>query len=138
MSCRSYVLWGDVIRGCYRRHQGGKAPQPEESDREEGDIETEAQSDDPPEGLMPTIPVELAPRKTPRPRAARGETAKRTRGKASKKTPSSKATTKQAAAMAKNDSGGENFDIGGFTDLDGSESEVEPRPPKPTPVRQIK
>lgn len=133
MSCRSYVLWGDVIRGCYRRSQGNKAPQLEESDREEGGIEAEVQSD---EDLIPMIPVVPTPRKTSRIRVTKGEIAKRPRGK---KTPnSSNATTKRAAAVTKNDSGGENFDIDGFTDLDDSESEVEHRPPKPTLVRQRK
>ncbi|OJT12213.1 Structure-specific endonuclease subunit slx1 [Trametes pubescens] len=36
-SCHSYILWGDVIRGCYRRHQGGATPEnePEEPDDQE-------------------------------------------------------------------------------------------------------
>ncbi|KAH9903301.1 hypothetical protein C8Q73DRAFT_46632 [Cubamyces lactineus] len=27
--CQTYVLWGDVIRGCYRRHKGGATPEDE-------------------------------------------------------------------------------------------------------------
>ena len=137
-SCGSYTLWGDVIRGCYRRHQGGEAPQLEESDREEGDIEAEAQSDDPAEDVVPTIPVVPVPKKAPRTRVAKGETIKRPRGRPPKKNPSSKATTKRAPAVIKNDSGGENFVIGGFTDLDDSESDVERHLSKPTPFGQGK
>lgn len=137
-SCRSCVLWGNVIRGCYRRHQGGKAPQLEESDRED-DIEAEAQSDDSTEDSVPMIPVMPVPKKASRVRTATGETAKRPRGRPPKKTPgSAKVVTKRAATVAKDDSEGENFDIGGFTDLDDSESEVERRLPKPTPVRKRK
>jgi len=129
--CRSYVLWGDVIRGCYRRHQGGKAPRLEESDCEEEDgIEAEAQNDDPVEDSIPTIPVVPAPVKIPRTRVAIGKTVK--------KRPTSKVPTKRAAPVTNNDSGGENFDIGGFTDLDDSESGVERRPLKRTPTRQRK
>lgn len=39
-SCHEYILWGDVIRGCYRRQKGGVV-QPEEADTE-GEDETEA------------------------------------------------------------------------------------------------
>ncbi|KAL6298491.1 hypothetical protein BKA93DRAFT_811093 [Sparassis latifolia] len=36
-SCRTYILWGDVVRGCYRR-RGGVVPDPEsESDEMEED-----------------------------------------------------------------------------------------------------
>jgi len=131
-SCKSYVLWGDVIRGCYRRHQGGKAPELEESDGEEDGVEAEAQSDVP---MEPAVP---APRKAPRSRIARDEIVKKPRGRPPKKPPSTKPTIKRAPAMTENISGGENFDIDGFTDLDDSESEVERRLPKPTPVRQRK
>ena len=124
-SCRSYVLWGDIIRGCYRRHQGDKASQPEESDREIDDIEAEAQSDDPAENLMPVAPT---PVKAPRIRVARGKRVKRSQ--------TSKAiTTKRAPPVVESDSGSENFDIGGFTDLDDSENEAERRSSKLTPFR---
>jgi len=135
-SCGSYVLWGDVIRGCYRRHQGGKAPQLEESDHEEGSFEVEAQSDDPTEDLIPTIPVVPTLTKKPRAQVGKGETVKRPRGRSPKKPSCRKATTKRAVAASESDSGGENFDISGFTDLDDSESEVGHRPQKPTSVRQ--
>ena len=94
------------------------------------------QSDDPAEDLIPKIPVTPAPTKTPRARVAKGETVKRPRGRPPKKSTRSMAATKRAVAVAKDDSGSENFDINGFTDLDDSESEVERRPPKPTPARQ--
>jgi len=136
--CKSYVLWGDVIRGCYRRHQGGKAPELEESNGEEDGVEAEAQSDDPMEDLVPIIPMAPAPRKTPRSRVARDGTVKKPRGRPPKNPPSTRPTTKRATVVTEDDSGGENFDIGGFTDLDDSEGEVERRPPKPTPVRQGK
>lgn len=29
-SCKSYTLWGDVVRGCYRRSAGGSVPEDEE------------------------------------------------------------------------------------------------------------
>ena len=51
-SCHSYILWGDIIRGCYRRRDGGVTPDAEledADDREEdmgqlfgGEIEDEA------------------------------------------------------------------------------------------------
>ena len=137
-SCKTYVLWGDVIRGCYRRHQGGKAPELEESDSEEDGVETEAQSDDPMEDIVRTIPVVPSLRKKPRARVARDGIVKQSRGRPPKKPSSAKPTTKRATALTETNSGGENFDIDGFTDLDDSESEVERRPPKPTPVRQRK
>ena len=137
-SCRSYVLWGDVIRGCYRRHQGGKAPQLEQSDCEEDAVEAEAQSEDPAEDLIPTIYAIPVPVKTPRARVAKGGTVKRPRGKLPKKPPTSKVTTKRVVTVAGKDSAGESFDIGGFTDLDDSESGVERRLPEPTSARQRK
>ena len=137
-SCESYVLWGDVIRGCYRRHQGGKAPELEESDGEEEGVEAEAQCDDPMEDLVPMVPVAPAPRKAPHARVARDEIVKKPRGNPSKKPLSTKPTVRRATAVTENDSGGENFDIDGFTDLDDSESEVGCRLPKPTPARQRK
>jgi len=76
------------------------------------------------ENPIPTVP---APVKIPRARVAKGETVK--------KRPTSKVATKRTAAMTNNDSWGEGFDIGGFTDLDDSESEVERRPPRPTLAR---
>ncbi|KAH9851034.1 hypothetical protein C2E23DRAFT_925964 [Lenzites betulinus] len=33
--CHSYVLWGDVIRGCYRRHQGGVALEQDLADEDD-------------------------------------------------------------------------------------------------------
>lgn len=137
-SCRSYLLWGDVIRGCYRRHQGGKASQLEESDREQGASEDGTWSDDPTEDLIPTMPVMPAPVKPPRVRIMEGEAVKRPRGRPSKKHIASNVTIKRAAVVAGNGSEGENFDIGGFTDLDDSGSEMEHRPPKPTLPKQRK
>lgn len=134
--CRSYVLWGDVVRGCYRRHQGGKTPQVEESDREEGDTEAEARSDDPKEDLIPEIPAVPAPAKAPRTRVARGETTKRPRGRPPKQLPSLE--VEGAPTAIERDSANESFDIGGFTDMDDSESDVERRMKKPTPLRQRK
>ena len=132
------MLWGDVIRGCYRRHQGGKAPEQEESDGEEDGVEAEAQSDVPMEDIAPAIPVVPAPRKTPHTRVARDEIVKRPRGRPPKKPTRTRPTTKRATTVTEHDSEGENFDIDGFTDLDDSESEAERRPPKPTPVRRRK
>ena len=84
------------------------------------------------------IPVVPAPRKIPRAQIVKGGTVKKPPGRPLKKPPSSKVTTKRTATVTNNDSGGENFEISGFTDLDDSESEAERRPPKPTPVRQRK
>lgn len=42
-SCQTYVLWGDVIRGCYRR-KGGGAPA-SESDNDGDDAEEELESE---------------------------------------------------------------------------------------------
>ena len=120
-SCRSYVLWGDIIRGCYRRQQGGKALQLEESDREEDSSGAEAQSDDPLGGLIPRIPAAPTTVKPHRTRVAKGKAVKRPQN-------SKVTTTKRVPLVIGSDSGGENFDIGGFTDLDDSESEVERRP----------
>ncbi|KAI0342464.1 hypothetical protein BDW22DRAFT_200933 [Trametopsis cervina] len=47
-SCRTYTLWGDVIRGCYRRHAGTVAPEPEDEgvdDELNSAIEDEASDD---------------------------------------------------------------------------------------------
>lgn len=137
-SCRSYVLWGDVIRGCYRRHQGGKAPQLEESDSEEDVVEAGAQSDDPTEDLIPAVPVMPTPVKSLRARIMEGEAVKKPRGRPPKKriTPESfPAATSARLTVAFED---ENFDIGGYTDLDNSGSEVEHRPSKPTLATQRK
>ena len=82
------------------------------------------------EDLISVVPV---PAKTPRVRVAKGEAVKRSRGRPPKK---SKATVKRVLAVAGKESGDENFDIGGFTDLEDSESQAERRPPKPTSVRQ--
>jgi len=84
------------------------------------------------------IPVVPAPRKTQRAGVVKGKMVKKPRSGPPKKLPSSKVTAKRAAAVTENDSGVENFDIDGFTDLDDSESGAEHRPPKPTPARQRK
>ncbi|KAI0059978.1 hypothetical protein BV25DRAFT_1808303 [Artomyces pyxidatus] len=42
--CRTYVLWGDVIKGCYRRHSGKAVlsdPEDTDGDEEGGDCEGE-------------------------------------------------------------------------------------------------
>ena len=70
------------------------------------------------EDLALVMPVVPAPKKTPRVRAAKGGTVKEPRSKLPKKPPRPKTATKRAATTTKNDSGGENFDIDGFTDLD--------------------
>ncbi|KAM5546135.1 hypothetical protein V8D89_000261 [Ganoderma adspersum] len=36
-SCNGYVLWGDVVRGCYRRREGGATPEAEQDDADEQD-----------------------------------------------------------------------------------------------------
>jgi hypothetical protein len=84
------------------------------------------------EDLVPTIPV---PAKMPRVRAKGGETVKRLRGRLPKKFDNSR-TAKRVPAVAGKESETENFDIGGFTDLDDSGSEMERRPPKSIPVKQ--
>lgn len=66
------------------------------------------------------MPVEPTPVKTPRARVAKGKTAKRSQR-------SKTMVTKRAPPVVENDSGGEDFDIRGFTDLDDSESDLERR-----------
>ncbi|KAI9060064.1 hypothetical protein FKP32DRAFT_1656902 [Trametes sanguinea] len=47
-ACHSYILWGDVIRGCYRRHKGGVVPENEPEapeDREDGLDDSPASKD---------------------------------------------------------------------------------------------
>ncbi|KAI1786373.1 hypothetical protein LXA43DRAFT_59068 [Ganoderma leucocontextum] len=34
-SCNAYILWGDVVRGCYRRREGGVNPEAEQDDADE-------------------------------------------------------------------------------------------------------
>ena len=29
-TCNTYILWGDIIRGCYRRREGGATPEADE------------------------------------------------------------------------------------------------------------
>lgn len=44
-SCHEYILWGDVIRGCYRRLKGGVVEPEEEledEDEDEADVESAA------------------------------------------------------------------------------------------------
>ena len=138
MSCRFYVIWGDVIRGCYRRYQGGRAPQLEESDREEDVVESGAQSDDPTEDMTLAMSVMPTPVKSPRARIMEDEAIKRPRGRPPKKRIAPNITGKRADVAAGKDSEDENFDIGGYTDLDNSDSGVEHRPPKPTLATQRK
>lgn len=83
---------------------------------------------------MPMKPAVPPPAKTPRTRATKAETAKRPRGRPPRKPPSSMIAAKRTADVTEKDSGGEAFDIGGFTDLSDSESEVERRPLKLTPA----
>lgn len=90
-SCRTYILWGDVIRGCYRR-RGDDAPQLEEDDMED---EEEQSLED----------AENGPPPTRRPsKKARGKTASRRRGGA--------APRKRPAALPEEGSSeGEFFDL---------------------------
>ena len=49
--CRSYILWGDVIRGCHRRRYVGKAAVEEDDDSEnEGDKTDDSASGDDKDG----------------------------------------------------------------------------------------
>lgn len=34
-SCRNYILWGDIVRGSYRRDTGGSVPQPADDEQDE-------------------------------------------------------------------------------------------------------
>ncbi|PIL28766.1 hypothetical protein GSI_08810 [Ganoderma sinense ZZ0214-1] len=36
-SCNDYILWGDLVRGCYRRREGGVTPEVEQDDGDEQD-----------------------------------------------------------------------------------------------------
>lgn len=44
-SCSKYTLWGDVIRGCYRRHAGGAVPEEDDDDNLEEEVSAATEND---------------------------------------------------------------------------------------------
>ncbi|KZV60185.1 hypothetical protein PENSPDRAFT_594370, partial [Peniophora sp. CONT] len=103
--CGDYVLWGDAVRGCYRRHAGGTAEPESEAD----DAPAAGDASDPAEG--PTSDEDVLPRKA------------LNKGKA-KATASPKKGSKRTfhlAGSAGSDSGGEFFDLNAISS--GTDSE---------------
>ncbi|KAI0357682.1 hypothetical protein OH77DRAFT_1494598 [Trametes cingulata] len=116
--CHTYILWGDVVRGCYRRRQGGAIPEnePEEPDDQEDDglghLFGEAEGAEEVEGASRPKPAELAvqPRTKKRP-TKRGWSASK---------PASNST---AASHASGDDEREHFDIDAISSCEESESD---------------
>lgn len=79
-SCHSYILWGDIIRGCYRRRDGGVTPDAELEDADDrvedlgqlfgADIEDDAAQPFP-KAVKPSAAAR-APKKRPRAPAPAG------------------------------------------------------------------
>ncbi|GJE93433.1 structure-specific endonuclease subunit SLX1 [Phanerochaete sordida] len=68
-SCSTYVLWGDVVRGCYRVHEGGAGALPEDAgdenaENEDADTNSDADAED--DAMDVDAPL-------PRRRAAKGK-----------------------------------------------------------------
>ncbi|KAJ8474786.1 hypothetical protein ONZ51_g6975 [Trametes cubensis] len=60
VECQTYALWGDVIRGCYRRHKGGATPEDEpEEVNDPNDALDELSPDEEPE--VPISPKAIIP-----------------------------------------------------------------------------
>ncbi|KAF8523755.1 hypothetical protein BU17DRAFT_85619 [Hysterangium stoloniferum] len=97
-SCRDYILWGDIIRGCYRRRTGHEGTVVEQSA-----IIEEAESED--EGQMFGSEIERSTKKTAKTKG---------KGKAAAKRPTSKnaRTPKKGSQLAALDEEeGEFFDL---------------------------
>ncbi|OBZ77009.1 Structure-specific endonuclease subunit SLX1 [Grifola frondosa] len=62
-SCHSYILWGDIIRGCYRRRMGGVTPQQEAEEDQNHDQIFGSDADDD----IPHLP-KTQPKQKPRPK----------------------------------------------------------------------
>ncbi|KAI0366586.1 hypothetical protein BV20DRAFT_952080 [Pilatotrama ljubarskyi] len=139
--CQSYILWGDIIRGCYRRRQGGAIPEnePEELDDHEDDghghLFGEAEDGEELEGASRPKPAEPAaqPRTKKRP-TKRGWSA-------STRKPASNST---AASHASSDDEREHFDLDAISSCE-EESEsgdnlpwARRDPAKPKPVSRSK
>ncbi|KAJ8696614.1 Slx4p interacting protein, variant 2 [Pleurotus ostreatus] len=109
-SCNTYVLWGDIIRGCYRRSTGA-APAPEDDDDlQERDHDELFGSDDDDE-------AEISPRrkaKSSKPKASKPSKAKQKKG-----------TVKAKAGGNASSSEGEAFDLD-VSSVTESESEAIP------------
>ncbi|KDQ27950.1 hypothetical protein PLEOSDRAFT_173769 [Pleurotus ostreatus PC15] len=108
-SCNTYVLWGDIIRGCYRRSTGA-APAPEDDDDlQERDHDELFGSDD--------DEAEISPRrkaKSSKPKASKPSKAKQKKG-----------TIKAKAGGNASSSEGEAFDLD-VSSVTESESEAIP------------
>ncbi|KAI0089436.1 hypothetical protein BDY19DRAFT_103460 [Irpex rosettiformis] len=74
-SCGEYTLWGDIIRGCYRRHTGGAVIDEEDEDASEDEldavVENEATDDASEDDLLAAMPVKI--KKKSRGRTATGK-----------------------------------------------------------------
>ncbi|KAI0827275.1 hypothetical protein BC628DRAFT_1433374 [Trametes gibbosa] len=127
--CHSYILWGDVIRGCYRRHQGGVAPENEledEDDQEDplGQLFSDDDNDDEPlpEAAPKRGPKTKAKGKGPAQPRATAPKAKRPRGRppSSASKPASFSTV--ASAHASSDER-EHFDLDAISSCDEEDSD---------------
>ncbi|KAF9497313.1 hypothetical protein BDN71DRAFT_626328 [Pleurotus eryngii] len=117
-SCNTYVLWGDIIRGCYRRSTGETpTEEPEDDDdlREHNHDELFGSDDD--------DEAEISPRRKAKPSKPKASKP----SKAKQKKSSTKAKTSGDASSSE----GEQFDLDVSSVTESAENDSEPIPIKP-------
>ncbi|KAI0319349.1 hypothetical protein OF83DRAFT_817873 [Amylostereum chailletii] len=123
-ACGAYTLWGDVIRGCYRRHSGKALPEPDEADElymgevfgsdHDGEVKLS--------GSLPLAPLPHAKRKGKATPSHAGKAGKRARPPRSR------------ALYTAVSSDEETFDLNAISS-DGSEDDAPRFPPLRPPIR---
>ncbi|KAI0772964.1 hypothetical protein BD413DRAFT_38141 [Trametes elegans] len=108
--CRTYILWGDVIRGCYRRRDGGVTP--------ENEVEDAVDEED---GLGHLFEEGEEVERPPRP--AKAAPPPRTKKRAARRLPSASKPASTTAASHTSSDEREHFDLDAISSCDEEDSD---------------
>ena len=119
-SCGTYTLWGDVIRGCFRRREGGATLEAEPEDQED---DTGELFDDNVQHNDTGQPSALAPPRTKKTKSVKPGP----KGRAARATKSARQLSTLAPRASSDE--GEYFDLNAISSCDEEQSSGDERPP---------